>query len=163
MEALIGFGGNLGDVYGAFGRGRAKLAGRFDLVICSSLWRTRACGPAQPDYLNAALIVRADDRPSVILSFCQRLEADEGRDRRSEVRWGPRPLDLDLLLIPGIVIETPALVIPHPRLDARLFALLPAAEVAPTWLHPQRQHTLAELAASLDPLAQSCERLGQWE
>ncbi|MGE5235270.1 MAG: 2-amino-4-hydroxy-6-hydroxymethyldihydropteridine diphosphokinase [Acidobacteriota bacterium] len=163
MEVLIGLGGNLGDVAAAFGRSRETLAARFGLVACSSLWRTRAVGHTQPDYLNAALVVRSGDPPAVVLSFCQRLEADEGRDRGSEERWGPRTLDLDLLLIPDVVIETPTLVVPHPRLDARRFALLPAAEVAPGWLHPRRQRTIAELAAALDAREQPCLRLGRWE
>ena len=74
------------------------------------------------------------------------MEAIAGRDRVTEVRWGPRPLDIDLLLIRGVIHRGPRLELPHPRLAERAFALVPAAEIVPDWIHPIVGRTLRELA-----------------
>jgi len=160
LRILIGLGGNLGDVAGAFGAAAEALAARFAVVARSSLWRSAAVGPPQPEFLNAALLVEAEEEPFSVLALLQTLEAGAGRDRRGESRFGPRTLDLDLLLAPWLVVESPALTLPHPRLAERRFALLPAAELAPGWTHPRRRLTLTELAAALDPREQPCERIG---
>jgi 2-amino-4-hydroxy-6-hydroxymethyldihydropteridine diphosphokinase len=162
MEVLIGLGGNLGDVGGTFSRARAALATLGELVSCSSLWTTVAQGPPQPDYLNAAVRLRTRWHPERVLAACQGIEASAGRTRAAERRWGPRTLDLDLLLAPGIVIESRRLTLPHPRLHLRRFALLPAAELAPDWLHPRLGLTIAELARALDEASQPCRRLREW-
>lgn len=159
MRLLIGLGGNEGDVLGAFSRALAGLQSHVAVLARSSVWRSAPQGPPQPDYLNAAVLVEAELHPAAILTLCQRLEAEEGRDRAREERWGPRPLDLDLLIAPGIVIEAPALVLPHPRLGVRRFALAPAAELAPDWLHSRLHRTLAQLAAVPEIAAQRCERI----
>ena len=159
MRLLIGLGGNEGDVLGAFSGALANLEPRLTELARSSVWRSAPQGPPQPDYLNAAVLVETADHPLVILTFCQRLEAEAGRARAGVQRWGPRPLDLDLLIAPGLVIETPVLVLPHPRLAERAFALAPAAELAPDWLHPRLHRTLAELAAAPEIAAQRCDRI----
>ena len=160
MQLVIGLGGNVGDVPAAFA-GAADALGREARVLGSSgLWRGAPQGPPQADFFNAVLLVESDAHPLVVLALTRRLEAAAGRDRTRETRWGPRPLDLDLLLAPGLVIESAALTLPHPHLDARRFALAPAAEVAPDWLHPRRHRTLAELASFPALLAQRCERVG---
>ena len=123
----------------------------------SSVWRSAPQGPPQPDYLNAAVLVETPAHPIAILTLCQDLEAEAGRNRAREQRWGARPLDLDLLIAPGLVIESPVLVLPHPRLAERRFALAPAAELAPNWLHPRLHRTLAELAAAPALLSQGCD------
>jgi 2-amino-4-hydroxy-6-hydroxymethyldihydropteridine diphosphokinase len=159
VRLLIGLGGNEGDVLGAFSHALASLEPRLTVLARSSLWRSAPQGPPQPDYLNAAVLVETTDHPLAILTFCQQLEAEAGRARAGVQRWGPRPLDLDLLIAPGLVIETPALVLPHPRLAERAFALAPAAELAPDWLHPRLHRTLAELAAAPEIAAQRCDRI----
>jgi 2-amino-4-hydroxy-6-hydroxymethyldihydropteridine diphosphokinase len=157
---IVGFGGNQGDVGGGFAAAAAALGRRFRVLAASSLWRSAPVGPAQPDFLNAALLLDVDCDPLRLLACAQRLEADAGRDRGAEARGGPRPLDVDLLLAPGVVVESPTLVLPHPRFAGRRFALAPAVEVAPAWVHPRLRRTLADLAADLSPEAQRCERLG---
>jgi 2-amino-4-hydroxy-6-hydroxymethyldihydropteridine diphosphokinase len=157
VRLLIGLGGNEGDVLGAFSRALASLELRLTVPARSSVWQSAPQGPPQPDYLNAAVLVETTDHPLVILTFCQQLEAEAGRTRARGQRWGPRPLDLDLLIAPQLVIETPVLVLPHPRLVERRFALAPAAELAPDWLHPRLHRTLAELAATPALLSQRCE------
>jgi 2-amino-4-hydroxy-6-hydroxymethyldihydropteridine diphosphokinase len=163
MEALIGLGGNLGDVRATFLRARASLAEFGAIGGCSSLWRSQAVGPPQPDYLNAAVLIRFACHPARVLELCQDIESALGRERATGARWGPRPLDLDLLIVPGIVIESTGLTLPHPQLHLRRFALLPATELAPAWRHPRQHRTLADIAGALDPDSQPCERLGEWE
>lgn len=150
MEVVVGFGGNVGDVEVAFRAARAGLSGAMRLLGVSGLYRTRAVGPSgQPDYLNAAVRVDWPGRPSVLLDLCGELELAAGRDRTTEVRWGPRALDLDLLAADRVVCRGPRLELPHPRLRERGFALVPAAEVAPAWVHPLDGRRLAELARCL--------------
>lgn len=160
MLVLLGLGGNQGDVAAALAAATAALEHRFRLIARSALWRTAPLGPPQPDYLNAALLLDVDCDPLRLLACAQQLEAAAGRDRGREQHLGPRPLDIDLLLVPGLVVESPALELPHPRLAGRRFALLPAAELAPEWIHPREHCTVAALAAALDAEAQPCERLG---
>ena len=160
MHLVIGLGGNVGDVPRAFAAAAAGLARELRVLARSGLWRSAPLGPEQPDYCNAALLVESEVHPRTVLALTQRLEAAAGRERAHAERWGPRPLDLDLLLAPGLVVESAALTLPHPRLAERRFALAPAAEVAPEWLHPRRHRTLAELADLPALLAQRCERVG---
>ena len=160
MRLLIGLGGNQGDVLDAFSGAVAALRPHLRVVALSGIWRSSAQGPPQPDFLNAAALVESAAHPLAILALCQRLEAEAGRDRTREERWGPRTLDLDLLVAPGLVIETPALVLPHPRLAERRFALAPVVELAPEWVHPRLHRTLAELAAAPEIAAQRCDLIG---
>ena len=160
MRALIGLGGNLGDVTAAFTAAVATLATRCNVLMRSSQWSSAPLGPAQPAFENATMLVAWDRHPLELLALALELEAAAGRDRHRESRWGPRPLDVDLLLIEGLVLEGPSLTLPHPRVHERRFALLPAAELVPEWLHPRLHRTLRALEASLDPVSQPCERRG---
>jgi 2-amino-4-hydroxy-6-hydroxymethyldihydropteridine diphosphokinase len=160
VQVLLGLGGNQGDVGSAFAAAAASLARRFRLLGCSSVWRTAPLGPPQPEYLNAALLVEVDAAPLALLAFCQRLEAEAGRDRAVEARLGPRALDVDLLLAPALVVASPALTLPHPRLAERRFALLPSCELVPGWVHPRLHRTLATLAATVATAGQACRRVG---
>jgi 2-amino-4-hydroxy-6-hydroxymethyldihydropteridine diphosphokinase len=162
MQLLIGLGGNTGEVATAFATAGTALAVRFRLLGTSGLWRSAPVGPPQPDFLNAALLLDVDVHPLEVLVACRRLEQAAGRRRDLETRWGPRPLDLDLLAAGDLVIESRALTLPHPRLAQRRFALLPAVELAREWRHPRALRTLAELAADLDATAQPCERINKF-
>ncbi|MCU0293467.1 MAG: 2-amino-4-hydroxy-6-hydroxymethyldihydropteridine diphosphokinase [Thermoanaerobaculaceae bacterium] len=160
MRLLLGLGGNLGDVAASFATTAAALAREHRLLAASGLWRSAPVGPTQPAYLNAALLVEVGIPLSDLLAACHELEAAAGRDRACELRWGPRTLDIDLLVAPGLVVESPALSLPHPRLAERRFALLPACELAPDWIHPRLHRPLRELLAALDALAQPCRPAG---
>jgi 2-amino-4-hydroxy-6-hydroxymethyldihydropteridine diphosphokinase len=162
MRLLIGLGGNSGNVAARFARAAANLEECFRLLGASGLWRSAAVGPQQTDFLNAALLLEVDVHPLEVLAVCLRLEQEAGRRREDETRWGPRPLDLDLLAAGDLVVESTMLALPHPRLADRRFALLPAAELAPSWLHPRAHRTFAELADALDQAAQRCERIGEF-
>ncbi len=156
VRVLLGVGSNLGESRLAFSRCIESLAAEGRIVATSRLWRTRAVGPPQPDYINGALVIDWPTGPRSLLSRCLDLEADAGRDRAQEERWGPRILDVDLLLTEAVVCRGPNLELPHPRFHSRRFALEPAFEVAPEWTHPLLGRTVAELvleARDRDPEA----------
>lgn len=101
------------------------------LLACSPWYRSEAIGgPAdQPDYLNAVCHLETSLPPLALLRALQRIEADAGRERT--VRWGPRTLDLDILLYDDQVSDDPELTLPHPRAHLRAFVLRPLADLAP--------------------------------
>jgi 2-amino-4-hydroxy-6-hydroxymethyldihydropteridine diphosphokinase len=104
-------------------------------------------GPGgQGDYLNAAAAVETTLEPLELLHVLQEIEHRAGRVRT--VRWGPRTLDLDLLLFGDRVIATAELQVPHPRMAERLFVLAPLAEIAPAAVDPVTGRTIAELLAA---------------
>lgn len=95
----------------------------------SSLYRSKAVGPPQPDYINAVARLETQLQPLEMLDALQRLEAEQGRVRT--VHWGPRTLDLDVLLIDDLQLDHPRLKIPHPFLRQRNFVLVPLLELDP--------------------------------
>ncbi len=107
----------------------ARLPG-CQLFSWSSFYRSRAIGPGvQPDYLNAAARMDTDLKPGQLLEQLQGIELDQGRARLQH--WGPRTLDLDILLFDQMTLDTPRLQLPHPRMRQRAFVLLPLAEICP--------------------------------
>jgi len=146
MEILIGLGGNLGEPEAAFSQALRALANEGHLTAVSRLWRTRPVGPSQPDFFNAAALIAWPEGPRSLLRRSRELEVAAGRNRKLEERWGPRILDLDLLMASSTVCRGPDLDLPHPRLHERRFALEPAAEVAPNWIHPLLGRTIEDLA-----------------
>ncbi len=130
VTACVALGSNLDDPVRQVSSAFAELAALpgTRLVARSRLYRTRAVGPPQPDYVNAAAVLETTLDPEPLLAALQRIEAGHGR--RRETHWGPRTLDLDLLTYGGRVIDTPGLQLPHPRLAERPFVLAPLAEVA---------------------------------
>jgi 2-amino-4-hydroxy-6-hydroxymethyldihydropteridine diphosphokinase len=117
----------------------------------ASLYRTAAVSPVpQPDYLNTAAVgyLRDTDlEPESVLAVCKALERQAGR--RRNVRFGPRPLDVDIVLWGDRVSDRPELTLPHPRLRERRFVLEPLAEIAPDLRVPPDGVTVAELLARL--------------
>nr|WP_244663587.1 2-amino-4-hydroxy-6-hydroxymethyldihydropteridine diphosphokinase [Xanthomonas sp. A2111] len=133
VQACIGLGGNLGDAAATL---RAALAAldtlpQTRLLRASQLYRSPAWGREdQPDFINAAALVSTALPAPDLLQALLALEARHGRQRLSGERWGPRTLDLDLLLYAQAVIDLPGLQVPHPFLHQRAFVLLPLAEIA---------------------------------
>jgi 2-amino-4-hydroxy-6-hydroxymethyldihydropteridine diphosphokinase len=125
---VIGLGGNVGGeaaIRERFRRAREALAVLGELRA-APLYRTAAIGPAQPAFLNTAVRLRvADLSPDELIATVRELEHLLGRDRRGEARWGPRTIDLDVLVWGGRVLRSPELDVPHPRLAGRRFALEP--------------------------------------
>jgi 2-amino-4-hydroxy-6-hydroxymethyldihydropteridine diphosphokinase len=128
-DVVIGLGGNVGDVAEKFRRAREALA-QLGSVKSAPLYRTAPIGPEQPPYLNSAVRVRWDVvTPDELITTVLEIERMLGRDRRGEPRWGPRTIDLDVLLWGERVIRTPELEVPHPRLHERRFALRPLVDL----------------------------------
>jgi 2-amino-4-hydroxy-6-hydroxymethyldihydropteridine diphosphokinase len=151
VRLLLALGGNLQDPPAAFRMALGALAARHPVVAVSRLYRTRPVGPPQPRFWNLVALLEPDAPLLDLLGQCQELELAAGRERAREARWGPRPLDLDLLAAEGVVHRGPRLELPHPRFGGRAFVLVPAAELAPEWRLAGSGPTLAALAAALAP------------
>ncbi|WP_027482767.1 2-amino-4-hydroxy-6-hydroxymethyldihydropteridine diphosphokinase [Deinococcus pimensis] len=160
-DAVVALGANLGDPRAALSAARASLARLGLIVAASDVYRTAPVGgpPGQPDYLNAAVRLRTDLAPGELLRELLRIEREAGRERRE--RWGPRTLDLDLLLRGDVVLDTPELTLPHPRLMERAFVLAPLAQVWPGWRHPVKGETVEEALARVG-LAGVSPEAGAW-
>lgn len=133
---FIGLGANLGDPAGRVRAAFASLQAlpASQLLKTSRLYRTPAWGvTAQPDFINAVAMIQTALPAPALLEALLDIERLAGRDRRSDGsdRWGPRTLDLDLLLYGDAVIDQPGLRVPHPHLHERAFVLLPLVEIAP--------------------------------
>jgi len=146
-RAFLGLGSNLGDRRDNLAQARARVAALpgTRLLAESRLYLTRPVGRAdQPDFLNQVVEVETTLSPRALLGYLKQMEWDLGR--RPGVRWGPREIDLDILVMEGVEMSEPDLVIPHPRLGERAFVLMPLAELAPQILLPSGE-TVAEAAA----------------
>jgi 2-amino-4-hydroxy-6-hydroxymethyldihydropteridine diphosphokinase len=123
-------GSNLGDRWSILERAVASTP---DLVAVSPVYETEPVGgPAgQPPFLNLVAELRSRLVPRELLDLCRSLEAAAQRDRRNEVRHGPRTLDVDILMIGDLRVEEEDLVVPHPRMMERRFVLAPLADLAP--------------------------------
>lgn len=119
------------------------------IVAVSPFYRTPPLGPQdQPDYLNAAVALETTLAPETLLDHTQRIELQQGRERKAH-RWGPRTLDLDIMLYGDRQIATPRLTVPHYDMKNRAFMLLPLAQIAPDLRFPNGD-TLSDILAKLD-------------
>jgi 2-amino-4-hydroxy-6-hydroxymethyldihydropteridine diphosphokinase len=137
--ALIGLGGNLGDAAETLRLAFQALHSLPDtrLLRASRLYRSRAWGRTdQPDFINAAAMIETSLDARELLDAMLDIEHGAGRERHADERWGPRTLDLDLLLYGDAVIDEPGLRVPHPHLHERSFALVPLVEIAPDAMIP---------------------------
>lgn len=146
MTAWIGIGSNLGDRERIIGEAWARVRHACGPGRVSSLYETEPQHLAdQPPYLNAVGEVVTSLSPDKLLETLLGIEKDLGRDRAGEVRMGPRPIDLDILLYGEMVIETARLVVPHPRMGQRRFVLVPLLELTPGLRNPRSGRPWAEL------------------
>ncbi len=152
MPALIGLGSNLGDRRSWLDQAVQLLSSTPGISsVRTSTWHgtTPIGGPkGQPDFLNGAALVETSLSAEQLLARLQEIEIQLGRVRHQP--WGPRTVDLDLLLYDDLVQRTPQLEIPHPRMAFRRFVLEPAAEIAPNMLHPTIGWTTAQLLNHLN-------------
>ncbi len=156
--AFIALGSNLAEPLTQVNNALAALA-RIPgsrIVATSSFYRTPPLGPQdQPDYLNAAVALETTLSAEALLDNTQRIELEQGRVRKAE-RWGPRTLDLDIMLFGDATINTERLIVPHYDMKNRAFMLLPLSEIAPALRFPDGER-LADVLARLD-----CSAIRHW-
>ena len=144
---LLLLGGNLGAVKERFNEVIATLRELGDIISSSSLYRSEAWGMGEaPDFLNQALVIRTPLKPEELLLQLKEIELSFGRQRKDSSAYESRTMDIDILLIDTLIIETPSLTVPHPRMHQRKFTMIPAAEIAGNWHHPVFNKKLASLA-----------------
>ena len=148
--AYLGLGTNLGDRRHNLRQAIAALAGCGRVLALSKLYETAPVGLLdQPPFLNMALTLETSLSPQDLLTAIKALETTLGRTET--VRWGPRVIDMDILLFDQRQVDDDTLTIPHPRLCERSFALAPLADVAAAIRHPGNGQTIAQLLAALPP------------
>ncbi|HWQ89889.1 MAG TPA: 2-amino-4-hydroxy-6-hydroxymethyldihydropteridine diphosphokinase [Desulfitobacteriaceae bacterium] len=137
MKAYLSLGSNLGDRAYYLGAAIAALSKQTRLRICreSSVYETEPWGlTEQPNFWNMVLEIETDLEPLTLLHICQQVENDLGRKRI--IHWGPRTVDIDVLLYDNIVGNSTKLALPHPRLEEREFVLAPLREIRPDLILP---------------------------
>ena len=130
MEVYLGLGSNRGDRLGTLQAAADLLAADPDIAVrrTSRVWETAPVGgPEQPDFLNIVAEIDTDLEPLDLLAAVNRVEAELGRVR--DVRWGPRTVDIDILLVDDMTIADDRLTVPHPRMHERAFVLMPLLEL----------------------------------
>lgn len=159
---IAGLGGDMGPVEQTLGRALRHLEASLGPLKVASLYRSAPVSPvAQPDFLNTAALAYTALPPEAVLALAKALERAAGR--RRGVRFGPRPLDIDLLLYGDRQSAAPELTLPHPRLRERRFMLEPLAEIAPDWPVPPEGVPVRDLLSRLSRLDDApLERIG-WD
>ncbi len=152
--AYLGLGSNEGDRADLLERALRHLEQQPGLRVLrsSSIYVSDPVGPVQDQepFFNVVLEVRTALAPLDLLRRCQQVEAALGRRRDQELRQGPRPMDVDLLLVEGVVGQWPGLTLPHPELDRRAFVVLPLLELRPDLRDPRDGAPLSRLAGRLE-------------
>ena len=140
VRAFVGLGSNLGDRRAFLTAAVRDLPNK---VAVSGVYKTAPIGgPAQGPFLNLVVEIRTSVGPYDLLAICQQLEASAGRARTE--RWGPRTLDIDVLLYGEFELDDTELTIPHPRMNERAFVLYPLAELAPELLPSRWRETVSD-------------------
>lgn len=140
----LSLGSNLGDRAGNLRSAISAVAADLPVTAISAMYETEPVGVRdQPSFYNLALAVQTNLAPPDVLARLKYIEIELGR--RPTFRWGPRVIDIDLLLYEDAILETPHLTVPHPRLAERAFVLVPLAEIAPQAVHPVLGQTIAAL------------------
>ena len=149
-QCAIALGSNLGDSLNILETAIEKLSQTSGVTLntYSRWYRTLPIGPPQPDYFNGCALLTVQLTPQELLIILLEIEQQFGRVRGK--RWGPRILDLDILLYDNLVLDTPDLKIPHPHMKERAFVLFPLAEIAPNWIEPISQKNILQLLQNVD-------------
>ncbi len=151
MKIYFGLGSNLGDRLKNLNDAVEKLKSLGKVTKISSIHETKAWGGIeQPDFLNACVKVETENfiEPLEILRTVKNFEIELGREK--SVRWGPRKIDIDILLIDDMIYKSPELNIPHVSIPERLFVLVPLSEIiSPSWKHPENNKTVHEMIKAL--------------
>lgn len=142
---FLSLGSNLGDREGNLRAALRGLGPEVRIQSISSLYETAPAGvKEQPDFLNLVVMGETALRPHQLLAHLKAIEQRVGRT--ATYRWGPRIVDVDIILYGDLVLETPILTIPHREMARRAFVLIPLAEIAPDYIHPRMGLAIADLA-----------------
>ncbi len=145
----LGLGSNLGDRLANLKTAINNLTPQLNLLAQSSIYETPPIGYTdQPEFLNQVVKAETYEKPEALLAHLKRLEIVLGR--HPGIPNGPRIIDIDILFYDDLVLNTPALVIPHPRLAERGFVLMPLSEIASDLVHPTLQVTISQLLSRCD-------------
>ncbi len=150
VNCAIALGSNLGDSRQTLEQAINQLENVSEIAIesVSSWYETLPIGPIQPNYINGCVALTTSLTPEDLLNILLKIETQFGRVR--EERWGARTLDLDLILYDNLILETPNLQIPHPRMKERAFVLVPLAEIVPHWVDPITNSAIVQLKNKID-------------
>ncbi len=148
--SAIALGSNLGNSRTILENALQTLANTEGITLQnrSSWYQTAPIGPPQPDYINGCALLEVQQTAEELLETLLRIETQFGRLRQEH--WGPRTLDLDLLLFDNLILDSPNLQLPHPRMKERAFVLVPLAEIAPNWIEPISGKAIAQLVQRVD-------------
>ena len=151
-RVYLGLGSNLGDRAHSIQVALERLKEKIRLDRISALYETEPVGLTdQAWFLNLVCSGETDLAPEALLDFAKTIEAEMGRELEAP-RFSARPIDIDVLFYDGMIVNTPRLEIPHPRLHERGFTLVPLSEIAPTLTHPVLGLTIRELLDNAPPL-----------
>jgi len=159
-RVYLALGSNVGNSWANIDHGTILLSAKITRLEEAPRYLSRAAGfTDQSDFLNTAVAGETELTPQELLVFCQSIEVKVGRIRR--FHWGPRELDIDILLYNQLVLDEPNLVIPHPRLNERDFMLQPLVDLAPELVDPKTQTPFADILQQLPSESRSVKKISQ--
>lgn len=149
--AYIGFGSNIGDRLSYIKQSLHHLSQTNGIIISriSSIYETEPVGNIDQDmFLNGVVKIETHHSPQTLLNILKTIEFNIGRQHR--IHWGPREIDMDVLIYGDLCVQTPELIIPHPEMHHRRFVLVPLIEIAPNLVHPIFKNTIQYLLNNLE-------------